>query len=1635
MTDSHNTRFHSHFRSAGSHSRRNGNGSRSRIWLSVMAPPAHGRRWPPPAPDVSRTIQVWSHQRVQPLRQLRVGLAGAVAVIAAAGAIAGTEPVLEYTFDEGDREIARDSSGSGLHGRIHGARLVRQATGYALLLDGVDDCVEVPQSAAVDELGKPGRSYSIELWFTARGRKYQSLTEKWLGNPYPWALRGPDETGLLEFALYDGKRAAIAQVRDAAFLDNEWHHAVGVRDTEKHVVQLYVDGELRSQARDSLGDVSNRGPFAIGRRNAPSSGKRLYEEYCFRGRLDGFRLYRGALTGADVSARFEADAHGKGIVREITAVRDVRRAVDLSGSERPLVIVPPADPDYTPVARTLAAELKARLGATPEIAGGDAQVFPEACNLIVIGNVNTGALFARLYFNYYTYANSLYPGEGGFVLRTVFEPYPWYGKGDVIVIGCSDAEGAARGAAALLQHVSVSSRSLAHTLVVSATRPLAELQRSVGYGFHVMSPLHSLSNPDAMPPTFESFDALARQYFKSGDERRARRAVDVLERICRRYASHRGPVRDLRDAGYGGAFLAVWDAFEEYPSLTDEQRLRFTRALLTQYRAQVEEAKAYDWGKIGHNDLLTWNHTTFPLLGVYYGARYFWNHYGLTEARTGLRKARQCFLAQARSWKPEEDADIYIGHTMEHTQAYLLGEWALDFFTTGVNQAYTDYYVGICDSAGLNGGFGDSSYGRNPSLALCALPLSFWHTRDARYLWIIRHYLGDRWQNPFHRDVVPVPDASHVGMRVFAMDPQLYRHTQTRSFYGEPVSPPNVPLEAAFDKVAFRESWSRDAQYLLLDGFSRGKHLHYDGNAINVFVDRGRRWLIDHDYLVRNTTEHNMITVVRDGRVTRLEPSCAGIVCAGQGRDLAMLTTEVRGYEDADWQRSIFWLKGDCFVCMERVVAREPGEYAVDLTWKLEDLGTERCVGARAFCAVRPEFSAVSRDVYVVPDESASGGAAVVFPKSGSVWGLAVTLPAGNYGLRLVGYGLDGSSDSLYGAAQGMAQAEFHLPKSEYGFSTSEYGKANSATTVRFEESGRHMLRFWMRECPPVRVDRIVFADEHGEPVLEVEAEEATPAGHDESGGGQADRFWLKWAEPVTTRVERYTTRGISVALCKLWQRTAGRLEQHDALEIANVFYTDSTTAPLTLDLHRAGPRAVLLKGDRTALFAVRPVAIGELVSDAGMLCLSPERVAWADGSFVEIGGDRFPAAGKRYTEQRLTGNARGAAARLLEALAPRPGRGEARRPEAAEIPRALPRWTFDTGRSVGVNRMRTADLDGDGRSEILIAAGTGASALTADGRLLWSFRLNGLCYDVRAGEGLDEYPGQEVVVAGGDCFLYLLDSKGRLLRKTEMRDAPRGSDHGSARFEVLTAAILNTDGVARVFAANSRFDVVTLDMQLNRTARAVYSAQHGGIDLRALDVSGDGRKEVFCTDHYGHLHVLAHDGEKIRGYYTSIGDMVADFGDLNGDGLVEAVFGSSTGDVMCATFTHAQPWKGQYKDPWWWRNVGYPVNRIRVGDLDGDGSGEVAIASGTGYLYVLDARGNEKWRQRSHTNVADVIVLGGDRPRLAYIDSAGTITTTDGHGRDKHVRRLDGTPRSLIACGDLLVVPLESEIVAVPMR
>ena len=222
--------------------------------------------------------------------------------------------VLQWNFDEGAGQIARDTGGNGLHGRIVGALFRPRGDGFALEFDGAGR-VEGEPGGVLAALGKPGTSYSLEVWFKSRGKFDQSITERWpSGSGYPWAIRGPYPDGAVTFALYDAVSQANPVVRmgGVSNKDGTWHHLVAVRDASTDRLLLYVDAGLLGTARDDLRDVdvSNAGPFCLGARSAAPDDQ---ERFGFRGQLDSLNLYDRALTPDEVVARYRKTAGGFGI--------------------------------------------------------------------------------------------------------------------------------------------------------------------------------------------------------------------------------------------------------------------------------------------------------------------------------------------------------------------------------------------------------------------------------------------------------------------------------------------------------------------------------------------------------------------------------------------------------------------------------------------------------------------------------------------------------------------------------------------------------------------------------------------------------------------------------------------------------------------------------------------------------------------------------------------------------------------------------------------------------------------------------------------------------------------------------------------------------------------------------------------------------------------------------------------------------------------------------------------------------------------------------------------------------------------------------------------------------------------------
>ncbi|MBN1341670.1 MAG: hypothetical protein JXQ73_03270 [Phycisphaerae bacterium] len=1330
------------------------------------------------------------------------------------------------------------------------------------------------------------------------------------------------------------------------------------------------------------------------------------------------------------------------------AKRTVREVVDLSGRSRPVVVLTPDSDEGRRAGSALAAVLRRRGAQRLTITSNPAEAVPKTVNVVAVGNMLDNELICRLYWNQYCYADARWPGGDRVFVRTVFDPYPWHNGGDVVVVAASTTKALARTGEVLDQTLVAVGAGGADGVTLPFT-----VRAVPAFAFGKEAP--------PVRPTLYDFLTEARQYLKSGDEKAASRAVEALAKTAALYREDSKRLPDWPEETSSFDILATWDAFEEYPGMTAGQRREFLGMFLNWMEGLQRKTSGY--AGLGKGDLVTWNHTTFPLLGLYAGARYFRDYAGGAKWEERLAKARACFLAQAKSWKPQEDADNYIPLTMRHTIQYCLSEWYLDPFEQGVFRRYWDYLVDICDSAGLASGFGDSGVSRGPTVLLGSLPIGFWSTRDAGYLWILNHVSGAGvWENPYWQDVTPRRPDRFVGLRVIPLDSQLHTFTQTKPFYNEALMRSPVPPERGVDKIVMRDGWSKDSQYVILDGYGRGKHLHYDTAAIIEYVDRGHRWLLDHDYLSRNTTEHNMLTVLRDGRATQLVPTMADLVGWVESASASAVSVQVPDDQGVDWQRSVFWRKGRWLLVADAVQARQAGQYDLDWTWKTEDEGRERLENDGSFVVLRGGVDPRTRDITAVADATASGGKAVLLGEATSRLAMVVAAKPGEYALELYARGADGSSDSLLVSVDGAEPQAYHVPQRGYDRSSTKFDLTEPTPKVAIGGDARHVVVVSLRENPPVYLDRLRLVPVAGGDAVEIEVENAPSATQADRTSLRGDRFTIVTPDAPSMRLSRGQPKGIAVPVCRLHQRISAALGPDQGRELASLLYCDQPKAPAGWEARRLGPGRLVVS-DGPTFCVVGPVDSDGIILQGGLLMADPRELLVAETTEVRVGtihlssvmpfslaldlktgsvrarnsapvtceldrsSERIPPGAKdgSWMKTRLLGWRWGDdQADRWEALVTgfyRQGKRSTTRPTSASIAGPAPQWQMEVPGGPAVRRMRVADLDGDGAVELLVAANSKILAFDLEGRPRWESACRGAAHDVFPVE-LGGSKGMEVLVADGAGWAYALDAEGRKLHELEFIGLWWSASVGERKYGVLTvgAADLDNDGRNEIIVTGLNFEMRVYDepWKLRWKDRKIY---HGNIDLLARDVTGDGRRELFASDHYGHLHLFGADGKVLGRSYSSIGDVMFDVGRFRADGPWVFVFGSSTGDCTASETASS----GEVA--WRFDNFGYAVRRVLIGREGSPLAGRCLIASATGYVYCLDERGRLVWKHRLGCDVVDLVECGYGEWSLCALDRGGDLwlMTADG----KALRRFVGpvaseeeTWRHLICLPDRII-------------
>jgi hypothetical protein len=198
---------------------------------------------------------------------------------------------------------ANDSQDSN-HGTLkNGAMFAGGKVGQAFSLDGVNDFVEVPDSANLDITDV----ITIDAWIKTPGTggKFAGIVGKMPGaGSRAGYLLNVDDNGKFRCDIIKDVLSQGADVSTTSVADDNWHPVACTYDGTK--VRAYVDGNLEGEVSytDEIG--SNDEPLRIGFDPATFLGPRF-----FNGLIDEVEIFNRALCDAEIKAIFNAGSAGK----------------------------------------------------------------------------------------------------------------------------------------------------------------------------------------------------------------------------------------------------------------------------------------------------------------------------------------------------------------------------------------------------------------------------------------------------------------------------------------------------------------------------------------------------------------------------------------------------------------------------------------------------------------------------------------------------------------------------------------------------------------------------------------------------------------------------------------------------------------------------------------------------------------------------------------------------------------------------------------------------------------------------------------------------------------------------------------------------------------------------------------------------------------------------------------------------------------------------------------------------------------------------------------------------------------------------------------------------------------------------
>ncbi len=552
-------------------------------------------------------------------------------------------------------------------------------------------------------------------------------------------------------------------------------------------------------------------------------------------------------------------------------------------------------------------------------------------NIILIGNQESSLLVTYLCFMAYAGVDTQYPGAGGYIIRTIHDP--WGTGANVVLITGSDSSGIKRGVERFCSNISTGP-----TLTVTRTFDAQFSRAAIKANPKLVTDLTDAEIAKQVKDAEDAYKAgiqagvfnpisyAAGAYNQSGRECYAKLFRDLALKAGELakgegQGSFGGPWGGAADFLFG-PFITGWDNLEESASLTDSDRERIT-AIILDYIKYWED---HGYSKGLEKPSLRQNHYTFEGQGWLAAGQYFGKYYDTPDSAKWLQMADWCFGLQMKSFKPMEDCGAYQWIITRHMCRYAVSRQDFGWFTSGKSRMSGNLGIMEMDNLGYPVSFGDVA-GYAPLSVQAPWSMMLGVDRDGRWAWALEKTRKAQCQTgpgALAANVKPVEPTDLFGLKCMPTDPLFYAHY---------VGKETVPQERTYEKITFRKSFDPKDAYLLLDGISYCYHGHWDGNSVLRMTDRGRIWLCDSDYIKSLPKYHNTMLIFRNGQSSGLPIFCEKRVSADLP-SVGMSSTTTHDYAGTDWTRNIIWDKGHTFVFIDELKAQTTAEYSFRAYWQ-----------------------------------------------------------------------------------------------------------------------------------------------------------------------------------------------------------------------------------------------------------------------------------------------------------------------------------------------------------------------------------------------------------------------------------------------------------------------------------------------------------------------------------------------------------------------------------------------------------------------------------------------------------------------------------------------------------------------------